>query len=76
LDERDAVLKFERGSLIDEATSSVYVVREDRAMRVPVALGAASVSEIEVLRGLAPGDRVIISDTRDFNETPELLIAD
>jgi HlyD family secretion protein len=76
LDERDDVLKFERGSLIDEATSSVYVVREDRAIRVPVALGAASVSEIEVLRGLAPGDRVIISDTRDFNETPELLIAD
>ena len=76
LDERDDVLKFERGSLIDEATTSVYLVREDRAVRVPVALGAASVSEIEVLRGLAPGDRVIISDTRDFNETPELLIAD
>jgi HlyD family secretion protein len=76
LDERDNVLKFERGSLIDEATTSVYLVREDRAIRVPVALGAASVSEIEVLRGLAPGDRVIISDTRDFNETPELLIAD
>ena len=76
LDERDNVLKFERGSLIDEATSSVYLVREDRAIRVPVALGAASVSEIEVLRGLAPGDRVIISDTRDFNEAPELLIAD
>jgi len=76
LDERDNVLKFERGSLIDEATSSVYIVRDDRALRVPVALGAASVSEIEVLRGLASGDRVIISDTRDFNEAPELLIAD
>ena len=76
LDERDNVLKFERGSLIVEATTSVYLVKDDRAIRVPVALGAASVSEIEVLRGLAPGDRVIISDTRDFNEAPELLIAD
>lgn len=76
LDERNSVLKFERGSLIDEATSHVYVVRGDRAIRVPVALGAASVTEVEVLRGLVPGDRVIISDTRDFNNTPELLIAD
>jgi HlyD family secretion protein len=76
LDERNGVLKFERGSLIDEASSHVYVVRGDRAVRAPVALGAASVTEVEVLRGLAPGDRVIISDTRDFNDVPELLIAD
>jgi HlyD family secretion protein len=74
LDERDDVLKFERGSLIDEATRAVYVVREDRAVRVPVEMGAASVSEIEVLRGLAAGDRVIVSDTRDFNEAPTLRI--
>jgi HlyD family secretion protein len=76
LDERDDVLKFERGSLIDEATRAVYVVREDRAVRVPVEMGAASVSEIEVIRGLAAGDRVIVSDTRDFNEAPTLRIID
>jgi HlyD family secretion protein len=76
LDERDDVLKFERGSLIDEETRNVYVQRGDRAMRVPVELGAASVSEIEVVRGLTAGDRVVISDTRDFNDAPELLIVD
>ncbi len=74
LDERDNVVNFERGALIDEATRAVYVVRGDRAIRTPVVLGAASVSDIEVIRGLAPGDNVIVSDTRDFNDAPELLI--
>jgi HlyD family secretion protein len=74
LDERENVVKFERGASIDEATRAVYVVHGDKAVRVPVELGAASVSEIEVIHGLAPGDNVIISDTRDFNAAPELLI--
>jgi HlyD family secretion protein len=74
LDERDNVVQFERGALIDEATRAVYVVRDNQAVRTPVELGAASVADIEVIRGLAPGDNVIISDTRDFNDTPELLI--
>jgi hypothetical protein len=37
-------------------------------------LGAASISDIEVIRGLSLGDRVIISDTREFNDAPELII--
>ncbi len=75
LDEREQVLKFERGPLIDEGTHEVYVVRGNHAVRTPVQLGAASVSEIEVLHGLSAGDRVIVSDTRDFNDAPDLLIA-
>ena len=75
LDEREGVLKFERGSLIDEATRAVYLVRGDRAIRAPVELGAASVAEIEVVRGLAVGDKVIVSDTRDFNDAPDLVIS-
>jgi HlyD family secretion protein len=75
LDQRDSVLKFERGSLIDETTRALYVLRNGRAQRVSVELGAASVSEVEVLRGLAEGDAVIISDTRDFNDAPELAVS-
>lgn len=76
LDERREVVRFERGSLIDSPTRFVYVVRDDRAVRTPVELGSASITEIEVVRGLNPGDRVVISDTRDFGEAAELLIAD
>jgi HlyD family secretion protein len=75
LDERDAVLKFERGSFIDPATRALYVVRGSEAVRVPVQLGAASVGEIEVLRGLAPGDTVVTSDTRDLNQAPQFAIS-
>jgi HlyD family secretion protein len=74
LDERDDVVQFQRGSNIDEATRAVYVVRDDHAIRTPVTLGAASISDIEVIRGLSLGDRVIISDTREFNDAPELII--
>jgi len=75
LDEREGVLKFERGAQIDETSHAVYVIRGDRAVLTPVELGSDSVSEVEVLRGLAAGDRVIISDTRDFKDAPELSVS-
>jgi HlyD family secretion protein len=74
LDERDHVLRFERGSYVDDATRSLFVVRGDRAVRVPVQIGTSSVAEVEVLKGLAAGDRVIISDMRDFDGTDEVAI--
>jgi HlyD family secretion protein len=75
LDERDNVVKFERGSFIDDAARAVYVVHGARAVRLPVELGAASVSEIEVVHGLAPGDQVITSDMRDLNQLPAVAIS-
>jgi HlyD family secretion protein len=51
------------------------VLRGGHAVRVPVVLGAASVSEIEVVRGLETGDRVVISDMRDANQAPQVAIA-
>ena len=75
LDERDNVLKFERGSYIDSASRALYLVHGNRAQRVPVELGAASVAEIEVIRGLTAGDTVIISDMRDSNQASEVAIA-
>lgn len=76
LDERDGVLAFERGASLDERTRAVYVVRGDRAVRTAVRLGAASIAKIEVLAGLAPNDRVIVSDTGDFRDAPEVMIVD
>lgn len=75
LDERNNVLKFERGPLIDASTHELYVIRGSRALRLPVVLGASSVNEIEVLRGLSPGDQVVISDMRDFNRAPEVALS-
>jgi HlyD family secretion protein len=60
IEQRDRALKFERSSDITAATRAVYVVDGDRAVLTPVELGAASVGEIEVIRGLEPGDEVVV----------------
>ncbi|HEX4266938.1 MAG TPA: HlyD family efflux transporter periplasmic adaptor subunit [Steroidobacteraceae bacterium] len=73
--EHKDVLTIDRGAFLDPATRFVYVIRGDEATRTPVELGAASVSEIQVLRGLAAGDRVVISDTQEFNDARELRVA-
>ncbi|MBV8878093.1 MAG: HlyD family efflux transporter periplasmic adaptor subunit [Gammaproteobacteria bacterium] len=75
LDEREGVLKFERGPFIDENTHALYVVRGSHALRTPVLLGAASVSEIEVVRGLVAGDEVVTSDMRDAGRAARITIA-
>lgn len=49
-------------------TVSLFKVAADgrTAVRVPVELGRTAVSRVEVLRGLAAGDRVILSDMTAF----------
>ena len=46
----------------------------DIAERVPVELGRASVSLIEVTRGLEPGDQVILSDTSSYDQHDRLRL--
>ncbi|MGA7541318.1 MAG: efflux RND transporter periplasmic adaptor subunit [Steroidobacteraceae bacterium] len=75
LGRHDDVLKVERGAFLSPETRHLYVLRGDEALRVPVELGAASISEIQVSRGLAAGDQVVISDTSGFNDASEVKIA-
>lgn len=74
LDERSNVLKVARSPFADSETRFVYVIRDDDAVRVPVEFGAAAVGEIEIRRGLAAGDSVVLSDMRDFKDAPSVLI--
>jgi HlyD family secretion protein len=46
----------------------------DSATRVPVRLGRASVNLIEVQQGLNPGDRIILSDTSQWDEYDRLRL--
>jgi len=74
IEQRAKAMKFERSSDIVPGTKAVYVVDGDQAVLTPVELGAASVGEIEVLKGLKPGDQVVISGTGDMKEVPEFHI--
>jgi HlyD family secretion protein len=74
LDERNDVLKVARSPFHDSETRFVYVVRDDQAVRTTVELGAAAIGEIEIRKGLAPGDTVVLSDMRDHREAPSVSI--
>jgi HlyD family secretion protein len=52
-----------------ESTLRLFKVGNDgEATRVEVALGRASVNQIEVRSGLQPGDLVVLSDTAEWDE--------
>ncbi len=74
IDQRAKALKFERSSDIVTGTRAVYVVDGDQAVLTPVELGAASVGEIEVLKGLERGQEVVISGFGDLKDVPEFHI--
>ena len=58
----------------ENATGSVFRVRGNRAERVKVEFGRASATSIEVRSGLAPGDRVIVSDDSSYDKYEEIEI--
>ena len=59
-----------------ESTTTLFLLERDGdgARRVPVQLGRASVSLIEISRGLEPGDRVILSDTTSYDQHDRLRL--
>jgi len=77
LDKRDKVLGVARGSFVDEGGGSyAYVVRGGVAEKVAIKLGARSLERVEVVSGLAAGDRVVISGSDNFKGADRVLIAD
>jgi HlyD family secretion protein len=74
IEQRAKAVKFERSSDIVSGTRAVYVVDGDTAVLTPVELGAASVGEIEVLKGLTPGQEVVIAGFGDMKDIPEFHI--
>ena len=46
----------------------------DHSSRVPVRLGRASVTAVEILEGLATGDQVILSDTSAWEKADRIRI--
>jgi HlyD family secretion protein len=67
LDRREHVLGVARGSFVDEGGGRIaYVLRDGVAEKRAVRLGAMSLSRVEVLEGLKPGDRVVIGGAENF----------
>jgi len=69
------VLKVARGSFVDASGGrTAWIVDGEIATLREIALGATSASEVEVLKGLELGDRIIVSDTSAFGDSKTVLL--
>lgn len=59
-----------------DAEVTIYKLDEigQYAERINVRMGRASVNRVEILEGLAPGDRVILSDSSDWQDHNRILL--
>jgi HlyD family secretion protein len=68
LDTRRNVIKVERGPFVEQGNGQAYVMDGSTAIRRPVRLGVSSLGEVEILSGLRPGDRVVVSGADLFGD--------
>jgi HlyD family secretion protein len=77
LEQRDGVVKVARGQFLDSGGGRIaYVVQDDIATRAKIQTGATSVSEVEILDGLSPGDHIIVSSTSEFERAQTIRLTD
>jgi HlyD family secretion protein len=78
LEKKDGVLKTARGPFLESGGGRyAYVVEGDGiARKREIAVGAVSVSEVEIVRGLREGERIVVSDTSVFEGAGRVLIRD
>jgi HlyD family secretion protein len=75
IEEKPNVVLLPRGPFVEnEGGKFVYVVENGVARRRPVRLGATSVSAVEILEGLKPGDQVVISGSDAFARAESVSI--
>jgi HlyD family secretion protein len=75
LDERRDVVMLARGPFVEIGRGrSAYVVDGDYAVRRDIRTGAASVDKVEIVEGLQPGERVVISGSDAFRDAERVLI--
>ncbi len=73
--EKPDVLQVRRGPAIEGGGGGqVYVIDGDRAIRKPVRFGLRGPQQIEVVGGLAAGDRIIVSDMQSWKGLSQLRI--
>ena len=72
---RRNVLKAPRGAFLEsEGSRAAYVVDGRVARRREIAIGARSVGEVEVLKGLNVGEKIVVSDTSTFGSASNVLL--
>ncbi|MEE4161018.1 MAG: efflux RND transporter periplasmic adaptor subunit [Woeseiaceae bacterium] len=78
LAEHSNVLMVQRGQFLDSGGGRLaYVVRDDRvAERRQIQTGARSLGAVQIVAGLEPGDRIVISNLDPFRGADTVLLTD
>lgn len=78
LAEHSDVLMVQRGQFLDSGGGRLaYVVSEDRvARRRSIETGARSLGAVEIVAGLEPGDKIVISNLDPFRGADTVLLTD
>ena len=72
---RRNVLKVARGAFLEaEGGRAAYVVDGKMAERRVIETGATSVGEIEIVKGLNEGEKVVVSDTTTFARAKNVML--
>lgn len=75
LERKRNVLKAPRGPFVESGGGrTAYVVDDGIATKREIAVGAMSVSEVEIVSGLAEGDQLVVSDTSLFEGARTVLV--
>ena len=75
IEERPNVVMLPRGPFVEsEGGRFAYVMQDGIAVRTPIRLGATSVSAVEILSGVKPGDKVVIAGTDAFANAARVSI--
>ncbi|MGX4643875.1 efflux RND transporter periplasmic adaptor subunit [Massilia sp. SYSU DXS3249] len=75
IEEKPNVVMVARGPFVEsEGGRFAYRVENGVAVRTPIQLGATSLSSIEILSGLKPGDKVVVAGTDTFENAARVSI--
>jgi HlyD family secretion protein len=75
IEEKPNVLMLPRGPFVEsEGGRFAYVMQGGIAVRTPIKLGATSVSSVEIVSGVKPGDQVVIAGTDTFANAARVSI--
>lgn len=70
------VLMIDRGNFADQQGGGyAYVVHGDTARRQPIRIGAVSLQKVELLGGVAAGDRIVISGATSFHDATSVRLS-
>ncbi len=75
MDTRNNVLVLERGPFVEQGGGRfAYVVDGSTAVRRPIRTGVSSMGEVEIVSGLQPGEKIVVSGSDLFGDAERVRV--